>query len=93
MKGHDMKGSVFVVKGSRGEYADKVTWLVAWHPSLELAKMHAENAQRRGEELVNEFGPDCVWQHGKVNEYDPDFEPSYTGASYTVIEVKPGVSG
>lgn len=85
--------TIYVIRGSAGEYSDRHEWLVEAH-STEVA---AQARIRRLDELLQELGaniPHQGWQKEKVAidaikahpEGDPHFSPDYTGTSYSYAE-------
>ena len=60
---------IFVVCGEAGEYSDRVEWLVKAYYSIDKAKDHVLNAERRAKEIF--------WSRKGVNEFDPNMKMTY----------------
>lgn len=89
--GHPYVGYAYVVRGTTGGYADRVSWSVVAYTSWERAKVHALSAELRAYEICLEHAE--LLAHGRYdvvegkNEFDRNMKVGYTGASYYVDAV------
>jgi hypothetical protein len=78
---------IFLVRGSTGEYSDRLEWIVAAYRDESRAKAHAEAARQWAEKAVEECGDEPWKISQKQNPHDPHMSVDYTGVIYGVQPV------
>lgn len=75
-----MTTTVYVIRGTTGEYSDRQEWLVCAYQDEQLAKDHVLAATRWAHEEHARIGR--YGDSDRPSPYDPDIVIYYTGTAY-----------
>lgn len=81
--------SIFIVRGSTGEYDDWSVWSVGAYPNKKLAQKHADLATDRAKEIESICVKRGILFHdcNLRNQWDSDMDIDYTGTTYDVYGI------
>lgn len=72
--------TVYVIRGTTGEYSDRKEWVVCAYSDEQLAKDHVLAATKWAHEEHARMG--TYGELERASPYDPDIRIDYTGTAY-----------